>query len=406
MKSESTKDILTAGVRDPIPSATSCSHLILKAYKLRLYPNAEQREFLAKHFGCCRFVYNHYLAERKSAYEKDKTSLGFYANEHSLALLKKTEEFAWLGEVYSHALQASLKNLDCAYQKFFKKQNKFPKFHSKHGKQSCTFPDNVTIIDGKLKLPKFKTSLRMRGERPIVGRIHRATVSQTATGKYFVSLLCEAEAEIYEPNGKSTGIDLGIKDLAVCSDGERIANPRFLERSEKHLNYLQRQVSRKTKGSNNRRRARLKLSRFHERVANRRKDYIHKFTTRIVRENQTVCVEDLNAKGMESNHHLAKRVVSASFGEIVRQLEYKCKWHGREFVKVGRWFPSSKTCNRCGHKYSELTLKDREWTCPNCGAVIDRDYNAALNIRDEGMRILSGGGSPSDVKQKRAEAAA
>ena len=406
MKSESTKDILAAGVRDPIPSATSCSHLILKAYKFRLYPNAEQREFLAKHFGCCRFVYNHYLAERKKAYENDKTSLGYYANNHSLALLKKTEEFAWLGEVYSHALQASLKNLDGAYRKFFKKQHKFPKFPSKHDKQSCTFPDNVTIVDGKLKLPKFKTSLRMRGGEPTARRIHSATVSQTVTGKYFVSLLCEAEAEIYEPNGKSIGIDLGIKDLAVCSDGERIANPRFLERSEKHLNYLQRQVSRKIKGSNNRRRARLKLSRFHERIANRRKDYIHKFTTRIVRENQTVCVEDLNVKGMESNHHLAKSVVSASFGEIVRQLEYKCKWHGREFVKVGRWFPSSKTCNRCGHKYSELTLKDREWTCPNCGEVIDRDYNAALNIRDEGMRILSGGGSPSDIKQKRVEAAA
>lgn len=406
MKSESTKDILTAGVRDPIPSATSCSHLILKAYKFRIYPNKEQRELLAKHFGCCRFVYNRYLAERKVAYENDKTSLGYCANAHSLALLKKTEEFAWLGEVYSHALQASLKNLDGAYQKFFKKQNKFPRFHSKHDKQSCTFPDNATVIDGKLKLPKFKTAIKMCGGMPVEGKIHSATVSKTATGKYFVSFLCDCEAEIYEPNGKSIGIDLGIKDLSVCSNGERIANPKFLEQSEKHLKHLQRQVSRKTKGSNNRRRARLELSRFHERVANRRKDYTHKFTTRIVRENQTVCVEDLNVKGMESNHHLAKSVVSASFGEIVRQLEYKCKWHGREFVKVGRWFPSSKTCNTCGHKYSELTLKDREWVCPNCGAVIDRDYNAALNIRDEGMRILSGGGSPSDVKQKRAEAAA
>ena len=406
MKSESTKDILTAGVRDPIPSATSYSHLVLRAYKFRIYPNSEQRELLVKHFGCCRFVYNRYLAERKAAYEKDKTSLGYCVNAHSLALLKKTEEFAWLGEVYSHALQASLKNLDGAYQKFFKKQNNFPKFHSKHDKQSCTFPDNVTIIDGKLKLPKFKTMIRMRGGMPVVGKVRSATISQTATGKYFVSLLFNAEAKIYEPNGKSIGIDLGIKDLAVCSNGERIANPKFLERSEKHLKHLQRQVSRKTKGSNNRRRARLELSRFHERVANRRKDYTHKFTTRIVRENQTVCVEDLNVKGMESNHHLAKSVVSASFGEIVRQLEYKCKWHGREFVKVGRWFPSSKTCNHCGHQYSGLTLKDREWTCPNCGEVIDRDYNAAMNIRDEGMRILSDGGSPSDVKQKRVEAAA
>lgn len=313
-------------------------------------------------------------------------------------MLKKTEEFAWLGEVYSHALQASLKNLDGAYQKFFKGQNKFPKFHSKHDKQSCTLPDNVTIVDGKLKLPKFKTPIRMLGGMPVVGKVHSATIIQTATGKYFVSLICDAKAEIYEPNGKSIGIDLGIKDLAVCSNGDRIANPKFLERGEKNLKHLQRQVSRKIKGSNNRRRARLELSRFHERVANRRKDYTNKLTTRIVRENQTVCVEGLNVKGMESNHYLAKSVVSASFGEIVRQLEYKCKWHGRKFVKAGRWFPSSKTCNHCGHKYSELTLKDREWSCPNCGAVIDRDYNAALNIRDEGMRILSGGGSPSDVK--------
>lgn len=385
-------------------SATLCSHSILKAYRFRLYPNAEQRELLAKHFGCCRFVYNRYLAERKAAYETDKTSLGYCANAHSLALLKKTEEFAWLGEVYSHALQASLKNLDGAYQKFFKGQNKFPRFHSKHDKQSCTFPDNVSVIEGRLKLPKFKKPIRMSGGVHVVGNVHSATISQTATGKYFVSLLCDCEAEIYEPNGKSIGIDLGIKDFAVCSNGERIANPKFLERSEKHLKHLQRQMSRKTNGSNNRRRARLELSRFHERIANRRNDYIHKFTKRIVRENQAVCVEDLNVKGMMSNHCLAKSVSSVSFGEIVRQLEYKCRWYGRDFVKVERFYPSSKTCHECGYVYSDLTLSDREWECPSCGAVIDRDLNAARNILDHGLEILSGCGTQSDVKRKRAEA--
>ena len=194
--------------------------------------------------------------------------------------------------------------------------------------------------------------------------------------------------------------------MAVCSNGERIANPKFLEKGEKHLKHLQRQVSKKRKGSKSRRRARMKLARHHQKVANRRNDYIHKFTTRIVRENQTVCIEDLNVKGMESNHHLAKSIGSASFGEIARQLEYKCRWYGRGFVKVGRFYPSSKTCNRCGYVHKGLTLKDREWVCAKCGAEIDRDYNAALNILAEGKRILSGCGEHSDIKQKGGEAAA
>lgn len=202
------------------------------------------------------------------------------------------------------------------------------------------------------------------------------------------------------------GIDLGIKEMAVCSNGERIANPKFLEKGEKHLKYLQRQVSRKSKGSNRRRRDKMRLSRHHERVANRRKDYIHKFTVRIVRENQTICIEDLNVKGMQSNHHLAKSIGSVSFNEIARQLEYKSRWNGRDFVKVGRWYASSKTCNHCEHKNTELTINDREWICPNCGAEIDRDYNAALNILNEGKRILSGCGAQSDDKQKCGEAAA
>ena len=385
-------------------SATLCSHVILKAYRFRIYPNAEQRELLAKHFGCCRFVYNRYLAERKAAYETDKTSLGYCVNAHSLALLKKTEEFAWLGEVYSHALQASLKNLDGAYQKFFKKQTAFPRFHAKHGKQSCTFPDNARVVDGGLKLPKFKTPIRMEMHRPIDGEVHSVTVSLTPQGKYYASILAETEQEFLPHTDSVVGIDLGIKDLAVCSNGERIANPKFLEHAERHLKHLQRQVSRKVKGSESRRRARGVLSRFHERIANRRSDYVHKFTTRMVRENQAVCVEDLNVKGMESNHCLAKSVSSASFGEIVRQLEYKCRWYGRGFVKVGRFYPSSKTCHGCGHVYDGLKLSDREWVCPSCGAVVDRDLNAALNILGRGIEILSGCGTQSDVKRKRAEA--
>lgn len=238
------------------------------------------------------------------------------------------------------------------------------------------------------------------------GEIRHATVSKDAHGKYCVSILCAETCEILPPTGKEVGIDLGIKELSVCSNGERIANPKFLEKGERHSKYLQRQVSKKKKGGKNRGRARMKLSRHYEHIANRRRDFTHKFTTRIVRDNQTVCVEDLNVRGMESNHHLSKSVASAAFGEIARQLEYKCRWYGRDFVKVGRWFPSSKKCNHCGKVNHGLTLKDRVWVCAGCGREIDRDYNAALNILEEGKRILSGAGAASDVKQKGGEAAA
>lgn len=374
---------------------------------------------LAKHFGCCRFVYNHFLKARKG----ERISL--FETHRRVAAMKREENFAWLKEVYSHALQAALRNLDAAFKTFYKAKRegraepvirdgkptgrlKFePNFKSKRDNvQSVTFPDNVHVIDGKLGLPKFKGGIKMKMHRPLGGRICHATVSKSVTGKYYVSILCEVTMPTAPIAKGEIGIDLGIKEMAVCSTGERVANPKFLERGEKHLKYLQRQVSKKKKGGMNRRRARLRLSRHHENVANRRRDYIHKFTVRIVRENQTVCVEDLNVKGMQSNHNLAKSIGSVSFSEIARQLEYKCRWYGRNFVEVGRFYPSSKTCNHCGHVNRGLTLKDREWTCPNCGEEIDRDYNASLNILAEGKRKLSGCGAQSDVKQKSAEAAA
>jgi putative transposase len=385
-------------------SATLRSHLILRTYKFRIYPNAEQRELLAKHFGCCRFAYNHFLEERKKAYETEKKTLSLYETHHMIAMMRQSEEYKWLNEVYGHSLQYSLRCIDGAYKKFFKQQGGFPKFHSKRDKQSCTFPDNVKIVDGKLKLMKFKTPIAMKMHREVIGVVKRATVSMTPTHKYYASILVAEDCPIYDATQSEVGIDVGIKEMAVCSNGERVANPKYLETSEKHLKHLQREVSRKKKGSNGRRRARQRLSRFHEKVANRRKDYIHKFTSRIVRDNQTVCVEDLNVKGMESNHHLAKSVASVSFGEIARQLEYKCRWHGRTFVKAERFYPSSKTCNHCGAVNNKLALADREWVCPSCGEVIDRDYNAALNILKRGKEILSGCGKQSDDKQKGVEA--
>lgn len=416
---------LAAGVGDSVPSSTSCSLFFHKAYKYRIYPNAKQKVLLTKHFWCARFVYNMFLSERERAYKEGKKRLSYCDNANALVKVKNEPGTVWLKETYSHALQATLRNLDAAFKRFYRaiREGKAvpiirdgkptgrlkyePRFKSKKDSaQSITFPDNVRVIDGGLVLPKFKSSIKMKMHRPLGGRICHATVSRSATGKYYVSILCEEEKQMPPVASGEIGIDLGIKDMAVCSNGERIANPKFLEKGEKHLKYLQRQESRKRKGSNRRRRARLRLSRHHEKVANRRRDYIHKFTVRIVRENQTICIEDLNAKGMQSNHHLAKSIGSVSFSEIARQLEYKCRWNGRGFVKVGRWYASSKTCNNCGHKNTELSLNDREWTCPNCGAEIDRDYNAALNILHEGKRILSGCGAQSDDKQKCGEAVA
>lgn len=418
-------NISATGDRATVPSTTSCSHSIFLAYKFRIYPNAEQRTLLAKHFGCCRFAYNHFLQARNDAYRKDKTSLSYCETANGIAKMKINEQFGWLAEVYSHALQAELRHLDAAYKTFFKAikegkaepivrdgkptgRRKFePRFKSKKDNyQSVSFPDNVKVRDGKLILPKFKTPIKMKMHRPLGGEIRHAVVSKTAQGKYYVSILCQEECELLPRNDKALGIDLGIKDLAVCSDGERVENPKFLERGDKHSKYLNRQLSKKKKGGSNRRRAKERLSRHYEHVANRRGDFTHKFTTRVACDNQTVCVENLNVKGMESNHHLAKSVASAAFGEIVRQLEYKCRWYGRDFVKVGRWFPSSKKCNHCGHVNHGLTLKDRVWVCAGCGREIDRDYNAALNILEEGKRILSGAGAASDVKQKSGEAAA
>lgn len=425
MKSTNQTTISATGVRASNPSLTSCSHSIFRAYKFRIYPNAEQRTLLAKHFGCCRFAYNHFLRLKNDSYRQDKKGISLFETHRLVAKMRKAEETEWLAEVYGHALQAELRHLDAAFKTFFKAikegkaepivrdgkptgRRKFePRFKSKKDNyQSVSFPDNVKVRDGKLILPKFKTPIKMKMHRPLGGEIRHTTVSKDARGKYFVSILCAEECEILPPTGKEVGIDLGIKELAVCSNGERIANPKFLERGEKHSKYLHRQVSKKKKGGKNRGRARMKLSRHYEHVANRRGDFTHKFTTRVACDNQTVCVENLNVKGMESNHHLAKSVASAAFGEIARQLEYKCRWYGRDFVKVGRWFPSSKKCNHCGHVNHGLTLKDRVWVCAGCGREIDRDYNAALNILEEGKRILSGAGAASDVKQKGGEAAA
>ena len=395
-------DILAAGDGGSVPGTTSCGHLVHKTYRFRICPNSEQRTLLARHFGCCRFVYNHFLRVRT----ENSRKIGLYDTHRMVAEMKKDSRFEWLKEVASGSLQASLRNLDVACRRVSRKGGAVMKLHSKRDRQSVAFPSGVKVVGRGLVLPKFKTPIKMKMSRPLGGRLRRATVSLSPTGKYHVSILCEEACGQLPPTGKSVGIDLGIKDLAVCSDGERVANPKFLEKSERRLKRLQRQLEKKRKGSKRRLRARMMLARCHEKVVNQRKNFIHRFTNRIIRENQTICVENLNVKGMQANHHLAKNIGSVAFGEIVRQLEYKSKWYGRDFVKVGRWYPSTKTCHECGHVHRGISLGDREWTCPVCGSLNDRDLNAARNIRTEGLRILSGVEAPSDGKQKGGEAAA
>lgn len=422
MKTEN-KTILATRVGDSIPSSTSCSHSILRAYKYRIYPDESQRVMLAKHFGCCRYAYNKLLDIHNEMHEISGVSPSLFEMHRLIAEMRNDEDTQWLSEVYGHSLQAALRHLDLAFKKFYKaiKEGKAepiikngvptgrlkyePRFKSKKdNEQSATFPDNIKVRGGKLVLPKCKTPIKMNMHRPLGGKIHYAVVSRNARGKYYVSILCEENCNKLPPNDKAIGIDLGIKELAVCSNKERLLNPKFLEIGERNSKYLHRQLSKKAKKGSNRRRARMRLSRHYEKVANRRRDYTHKFTTHIVRENQTICVEDLNVQGMQSNHHLAKSIGSVAFGEIVRQLEYKSRWYGRAFVKVGRWYPSSKTCHHCGYINHGLTLKDRVWICAGCGNEIERDLNAAENIRDEGLRNLSGAGAASDVKQKGGEA--
>jgi len=372
-------------------------YTVEKAFKFRVYPNQEQQQLIHKTFGCHRFVYNHFLAKRIDAYEKDKATLGYYDCCAELTMLK--QEFPWLREVDATALQAALKDLDNAYKGFFRRVKNsgkpgFPRFKSKklsrRSYKSKRVGDNIAVADGYIKLPKLGL-VRYAMSRPVEGRILSATVSHTPSGKYFVSLCCADVAIASLPaTGESVGIDMGLHDLAVTSDGECISNPNHLRRLEKKLARLQRSLSRKTIGSKNREMARIEVARVHEQIANRRNDTLHKLSTRLVRDHDVICVEDLAPANMVRNRRLAKSITDAAWGELTRQLRYKCEWYGKAFVTVNRFYPSSQLCSECGHRYPGVKdLAVRHWVCPNCGAVHDRDHNAAVNIKNEGLRLLS-----------------
>lgn len=360
-----------------------------KAFKFRVYPTREQELLLNKTFGCVRYIYNHFLALRKASYNYDKITLNFYDNSADLTELKK--HFPWLKEVDSVALQQSLRDLDRAYKNFFKRKIGFPKFKSKKIHRYSYRTHSVKLSDDcrYVKLPKLGL-VKLAGYSSIEGRILNATLSKTSSGKYFISFSVTDISDKYlERTNKNVGIDLGIKDLIITSDGKKYENHKYLSKSLARLRRFSKLHSRKARGSKNKEKARIRLARYYEKVTNQRKDILNKISTELVKAYDIICVENLNISNMVKNHNLARNINDASWGEFVRQLEYKCEWYGKKLVKVNTFFPSSQLCSSCGSKFSKVKdLSVRNWVCPNCKTLHDRDINASINILKEGLRTI------------------
>lgn len=382
--------------------------LVQKAVKVQIYPRESDIELLAKHFGVRRFIFNKFLEIRQKEYLVNKVSIGYNACSALVTEMKKQPEYEWLNEVNSQSIQAALKDLDGAYDKFFRKISKFPKFKSKHNSRQSFKVPQFAKIDWEaktLKIPKFKTPFKFRGKYSgELIKINSVTISKNASGKYFASIQGEFEIPEKESTGEIIGVDLGIKSLLIDSNGTEIKNERFLKKALKKIKYEQRQLSKKKKGSNSRNKQRKVLAKQYQKVTDQRNNYLHQVSTKLINDNQVIVLEDIAVKNMVKNHKLAQAISDVSWGSLVSMLKYKAMWYNRQVIQIDRFYPSSKTCSNCYHLMSSMDLSIREWVCPSCGTHHDRDVNAAKNILRQGLNIMSGLGTKSDVKQKRMEA--
>lgn len=371
--------------------------MVKRAFRYRFYPTPDQVEELNRTFGCVRKVYNLALEARTIGWYQRQERIGYTQTSGMLTEWKKTPDLAFLGEVSSVPLQQGLRHLQAAFAGFFDKRAEYPTFKSKHrSKASAEYTRSAfRLRSGQLTLAKMNEPLNIRWSRPLPENTTptTVTVSRDPAGRWHVSMLVETDIEQLPPTDGVVGVDAGLTSLLTLSTGEKITNPRHERKDRAKLAKAQRRVARKQKGSANRARARISAARVYARIADRRRDYLHKITTRLVRENQTVVIEDLAVGNMVKNHTLARAISDAGWGEFRRQLEYKADWYGRRVVVVDRWYPSSKVCSACGHTASKMPLSVRGWVCGHCGASHDRDVNAAMNIRAEGLSVLALGGT-------------